>query len=170
MLSPDFYTVLSTSNLGSAETTATITAFTTSCMRDAAAHCPKKTSNAQCSMDYLLCRIGIIPNHAMEISEFIGRTITLLHRVDSRIPQRINLKTLPMRNTGLFDGVYSYIKNKNRASACYLWGVSAAIDFQCGFCVKRIRYKTSSDFSLFGCRQIFENILQLLFLSAKCQH
>ncbi|MDZ4752041.1 MAG: hypothetical protein SGI87_10530 [Flavobacteriales bacterium] len=49
-------------------------------------------------MDYLLCRIGIIPNHAMEISEFTGRTITLLHRVDSRIPQRINLKTLPMRN------------------------------------------------------------------------
>ncbi|MDZ4751095.1 MAG: hypothetical protein SGI87_05730 [Flavobacteriales bacterium] len=46
-------------------------------------------------MDYLLCRllrrIGIIPNHAMEISEFRGRTITLLHRVDSRIPQRINI-------------------------------------------------------------------------------
>ncbi|MDZ4751329.1 MAG: hypothetical protein SGI87_06910, partial [Flavobacteriales bacterium] len=60
------------------------------------------------------CRIGIIPNHAMEISEFIGRTITLLHRVDSRIPQGINLKTLPMRNVGLFDGVYSYIKNRNR--------------------------------------------------------
>ncbi|MDZ4750046.1 MAG: hypothetical protein SGI87_00425 [Flavobacteriales bacterium] len=49
-------------------------------------------------MDYLLCRIVIIPNHAMEISEFIGRTFTLLHRVDSRIPQRINLKTLPMRD------------------------------------------------------------------------
>jgi len=67
-------------------------------------------------MDYLLCRIGI-PNHAMEISEFIGRTITLLHRVDSRIAQRINPKMLPMRNAGLFDGVYSYIKNKNRESA-----------------------------------------------------
>ncbi|MDZ4752116.1 MAG: hypothetical protein SGI87_10905, partial [Flavobacteriales bacterium] len=36
--------------------------------------------------------LSIIPNHGMEISEFIGRTITLLHRVDSRIPQRINLK------------------------------------------------------------------------------
>ncbi|MDZ4751922.1 MAG: hypothetical protein SGI87_09935, partial [Flavobacteriales bacterium] len=59
-------------NLGSAETTATTTPFTTSCTQYAAAHCPKKTSNAQCSMDYLLCRIGIIPNHAMEISEFIG--------------------------------------------------------------------------------------------------
>ncbi|MDZ4750585.1 MAG: hypothetical protein SGI87_03135 [Flavobacteriales bacterium] len=58
-------------------------------------------------MDYLLCRNGIIPNHAMEISEFIGRTITLLHRVYSRIPQRINLKTLPMHNAGLYDGVYS---------------------------------------------------------------
>ncbi|MDZ4750136.1 MAG: hypothetical protein SGI87_00880 [Flavobacteriales bacterium] len=57
-------------------------------------------------MDYLLCRIGIIPNHAMEISEFRGRTITLLHRIDSRIPQRINIKTLPMRNAGLFEGVY----------------------------------------------------------------
>gem|GEM_PF-4740395 len=32
----------------------------------------------------------INPNHAMEISEFIGRTITLFYRVDSRIPQRIN--------------------------------------------------------------------------------
>ncbi|MDZ4749986.1 MAG: hypothetical protein SGI87_00110, partial [Flavobacteriales bacterium] len=74
-------------------------------------------SNAQCSMYYLLCRIGIIPNHAMEISEFIGRTITLVHRVDSRIPQRINLKSLPMRNVGLFDGVHSYIKSKNRESA-----------------------------------------------------
>ncbi|MDZ4750720.1 MAG: hypothetical protein SGI87_03815, partial [Flavobacteriales bacterium] len=72
---------------------------------------------AQCSMGYLLCRIGIIPNHAVEISEFISRTITLLHRVDSRIPRRINLKTLPMRNAGIFDGVYSYIKNKNRESA-----------------------------------------------------
>ncbi|MDZ4750278.1 MAG: hypothetical protein SGI87_01600 [Flavobacteriales bacterium] len=68
-------------------------------------------------MDSLICRIGIIQNHAMEISEFIGRTITLLHRVDSRIPQHINLKTLPMRNAGLFDGIYSYIKNKNRESA-----------------------------------------------------
>ncbi|MDZ4750619.1 MAG: hypothetical protein SGI87_03305 [Flavobacteriales bacterium] len=48
----------------------------------------------------------INPNHAMEISEFIGRTSTLLHRVDSRIPHRINLKKLPMRNAGLFDGVY----------------------------------------------------------------
>ncbi|MDZ4751438.1 MAG: hypothetical protein SGI87_07490, partial [Flavobacteriales bacterium] len=67
--------------------------------------------------------IGIIPNHAMEISEFIGRTITLLHRVDSRIPQRINLKTLPMRNAGLFEGVYSYIKNKNRESAGYQRGL-----------------------------------------------
>jgi len=86
-------------------------------MQDAAAYCPKKTSNAQCSMNYLLCRIGIIPNHAMEISEFRGRTITLLHRVDSRIPQRNNLKTLPMRNVGLFDGVYSYTKNENRESA-----------------------------------------------------
>jgi len=86
-------------------------------MQDAAAHCPKKTSNAQFSMDYLLCRIGIIPNHAMEISEFTDRTITLLHRVDSRIPQRINLKTLPMRNAGIFDGVYTYIKSKNRESA-----------------------------------------------------
>jgi len=86
-------------------------------MQDAAAHCPKKTSNAQCSMDYLLCRIGIIPNHGMELSEFIGRTITLLHHVDSRIPQRINLKTLPMRTAGLFDGVYIYSKNKNRESA-----------------------------------------------------
>ncbi|MDZ4751499.1 MAG: hypothetical protein SGI87_07800 [Flavobacteriales bacterium] len=53
----------------------------------------------------------------MEISEFIGRTITFLHRLDSRIPQRINLKTLPMRNAGLFDGVYSYIQNKNRENA-----------------------------------------------------
>jgi len=86
-------------------------------MQDAAAHCPKKTSIAQCSMDYLISRIGIIPNHAMEISEFIGQTITLLHRVDSRIPQRIKLKTLPIRNAGLFDGIYSYIKNKNRESA-----------------------------------------------------
>jgi len=85
-------------------------------MQDAAAHCPKRTSHAQCSVDYLLCRIGIIPNHAMEISEFIGRTITLFHRADSRIPQRKNLKTLPMRNAVLFDGVYSYIKNKNRES------------------------------------------------------
>jgi len=76
------------------------------CMQDDAAHCLKKTSNAQCSMDYLLCRIAIIPNHAMEISEFIGRTIALLHRVDLRIPQRINLKMLPMRITRLFDGVY----------------------------------------------------------------
>ncbi|MDZ4752746.1 MAG: hypothetical protein SGI87_14100 [Flavobacteriales bacterium] len=65
-------------------------------------------------MDYLISRIGITPNRTMEISEFIGRTITLLHRVDSRIPQRINSKTLPMRNAGFFDGVYSYIKNKNR--------------------------------------------------------
>jgi len=79
-------------------------------MQDAAAHYPKKTSNAQCSMDPLISSFGIIPNHAMEISEFIGRTITLLHRVDSRIPQRINLKKLPMRSAGLFDGVYSYIK------------------------------------------------------------
>ena len=86
-------------------------------MQDAAAHCPKKTSNAQCSMDSLISRIGIIPNHAEEISEFIGRTITLLHRVDSRIPQRINPKTLPMRKAGLFDIVYIYIKNKNRESA-----------------------------------------------------
>jgi len=93
-------------------------------MRDAAAHCPRKTSNAQCSMDYLLCRIGIIPNHAMEISEFIGRTIILLQRVDSRIPQRINPKTLPMRNAGLFEGVYSYIKNKNRESAGYQRGLA----------------------------------------------
>ncbi|MDZ4752585.1 MAG: hypothetical protein SGI87_13280 [Flavobacteriales bacterium] len=69
-------------------------------MKDAAAHCPKKTSNAQCSIDSLIGRIGIILNHAIEISEFIGRTITSLHRVDSRIPQRINLKTLPMRNAG----------------------------------------------------------------------
>ncbi|MDZ4750460.1 MAG: hypothetical protein SGI87_02510 [Flavobacteriales bacterium] len=53
----------------------------------------------------------------MAISEFIGRTITLLHRVDSRNPQHINRKTLPMRNAGLFDGVYSYIKHKNRESA-----------------------------------------------------
>jgi len=68
-------------------------------------------------MDYLISRIGIIPNHAMEISEIIGRTIILLRRVDSRIPQRINLKTPPMRNAGLFDGVYSYIKSKNRESA-----------------------------------------------------
>ncbi|MDZ4750040.1 MAG: hypothetical protein SGI87_00395 [Flavobacteriales bacterium] len=51
-------------------------------------------------MDYLISRIGIKPNHAMEISEFIGRTITLLHRVDSRISQRINLKMLPMCNAG----------------------------------------------------------------------
>ncbi|MDZ4749994.1 MAG: hypothetical protein SGI87_00150, partial [Flavobacteriales bacterium] len=77
-----------------------------------------------CSMDYLLCRIGIIPNHAMEISEFIGRTITLLHRIDLRIPQRINLKTLPMRNAGLFDGVYSNIKNKNRESDLYQRGLT----------------------------------------------
>gem|GEM_PF-3205994 len=42
----------------------------------------------------------INPNQAMEISEFIGRTITLFHRVDSRIPQRITLKMLPMRNAG----------------------------------------------------------------------
>ncbi|MDZ4752721.1 MAG: hypothetical protein SGI87_13975 [Flavobacteriales bacterium] len=68
-------------------------------------------------MYYLLCRIDVIPNDTMEISKFIGRTITLLHRVDSRIPQRIYLKTLPMRNAGLFDGVYSYIQNKNRESA-----------------------------------------------------
>jgi len=68
-------------------------------------------------MDYLLCRIGIIPNHAMEISEFIRLTITLLHRVDSRISRRINLQTLPMRNAGLFDGVYSNIENRNRESA-----------------------------------------------------
>ncbi|MDZ4750778.1 MAG: hypothetical protein SGI87_04105 [Flavobacteriales bacterium] len=64
-------------------------------------------------MDYLTSRIGIIQNHAMEISEFIGRTITLLPRVDSRIPQRINPMMLPMCNAGLFDGVYSYIKSKN---------------------------------------------------------
>gem|GEM_PF-3324307 len=37
----------------------------------------------------------------MEISEFIGRTIPLFHRVGSRIPQRIDLKMLPMRNAGL---------------------------------------------------------------------
>jgi len=37
----------------------------------------------------------------MEISEFIGGTITLFHRVDSGTPQRINLKKLPMRNAGL---------------------------------------------------------------------
>ncbi|MDZ4751915.1 MAG: hypothetical protein SGI87_09900 [Flavobacteriales bacterium] len=79
------------------------TAFTTSC-----------TIN---SLDYLLCRIGIISNHAMEISEFIGRTITLLHCVDARIPQRFNLNTLPMRNAGSFHGVYSYIKNKHLARA-----------------------------------------------------
>ncbi|MDZ4751045.1 MAG: hypothetical protein SGI87_05470 [Flavobacteriales bacterium] len=42
----------------------------------------------------------------MEISEFIGRTVTLFHRVDSRIPQRINLKLLPMRNARLFNGEY----------------------------------------------------------------
>ncbi|MDZ4750350.1 MAG: hypothetical protein SGI87_01960 [Flavobacteriales bacterium] len=42
----------------------------------------------------------INPNHAMEISEFTGRTITLFHRVDSRIQQRINLKMIPMRNAG----------------------------------------------------------------------
>ncbi|MDZ4751609.1 MAG: hypothetical protein SGI87_08355 [Flavobacteriales bacterium] len=53
----------------------------------------------------------------MEISEFIGRTITLLHRVDSRISQRIILMMLPMRNAGLFDCVYSYVKNENRESA-----------------------------------------------------
>jgi len=86
-------------------------------MQDAAAHWQKKTSNAQFSRDYLTSRIGIIPNHSMEISEFIDRTITLLHRVVSRIPQRINLETLPMRNAGLFDGVYSYINKKNRESA-----------------------------------------------------
>ncbi|MDZ4750095.1 MAG: hypothetical protein SGI87_00670 [Flavobacteriales bacterium] len=68
-------------------------------------------------MDFLLCRISIIPNHAIELSDFRGRTITLLHRADSRIPQRINLKTLQMRSAGLFDVVYSYIKNKNRESA-----------------------------------------------------
>ncbi|MDZ4752508.1 MAG: hypothetical protein SGI87_12890 [Flavobacteriales bacterium] len=51
-------------------------------------------------MDYLISSISIIPNHAMEISDFIGLTITLLHRVDSRIPQRIKLKMLPMRNAG----------------------------------------------------------------------
>ncbi|MDZ4751880.1 MAG: hypothetical protein SGI87_09720 [Flavobacteriales bacterium] len=51
-------------------------------------------------MDYLISRIGIIPNRAMEISEFISLTMTLFHRVDSRIPQRINLKMLPTRNTG----------------------------------------------------------------------
>ncbi|MDZ4751505.1 MAG: hypothetical protein SGI87_07830 [Flavobacteriales bacterium] len=64
-------------------------------------------------MDYFVSRIGITrtsimwdlppplnPNHAMEISEFIGRTITLFHRGDSRIPQRINLKMLPLRNEG----------------------------------------------------------------------
>jgi len=44
--------------------------------------------------------LKINPNHAMEISEFITRTITLFHRVDSRIPQRINPKMLPMRNAG----------------------------------------------------------------------
>ncbi|MDZ4750240.1 MAG: hypothetical protein SGI87_01405 [Flavobacteriales bacterium] len=37
----------------------------------------------------------------MEIPEFIGRTITLFNRVDSRIPQGMNLKMLPMRNAGL---------------------------------------------------------------------
>ncbi|MDZ4751521.1 MAG: hypothetical protein SGI87_07910 [Flavobacteriales bacterium] len=37
----------------------------------------------------------------MVISEFIGRTVTLFHRVDSRIPERINLKMLPMRNAGI---------------------------------------------------------------------
>jgi len=42
----------------------------------------------------------INPNHATEISEFIGRTINMLHRVDSRIPQRMNLKMLPMSNAG----------------------------------------------------------------------
>ncbi|MDZ4751163.1 MAG: hypothetical protein SGI87_06070 [Flavobacteriales bacterium] len=42
----------------------------------------------------------INPNHAMEISEFTDRTITMFHRVDSRIPQRINPKMLPMRNAG----------------------------------------------------------------------
>jgi|GEM_PF-577686 len=42
----------------------------------------------------------INPNHAIEISEFIGRSITLFHRVDSRIAQRISLKMLPMRNAG----------------------------------------------------------------------
>ncbi|MDZ4750691.1 MAG: hypothetical protein SGI87_03665 [Flavobacteriales bacterium] len=36
----------------------------------------------------------------MEISEFIGRTITLFHGVDSRIPQRTSLNMLPMRNAG----------------------------------------------------------------------
>jgi len=30
--------------------------------------------------------------------------------------QRITQKKLLMRNAGLFDGVYSYIKNKNRES------------------------------------------------------
>ena len=82
---------------------ATMTAFATSCLLN--------------SPNYFISRIGIIPNHAMAISEFIGRTITLLHRVDSRNPQHINRKTLPMRNAGLFDGVYSYIKHKNRESA-----------------------------------------------------
>ncbi len=45
----------------------------------------------------------ISPNHAMEFSEFMGRTITLFHRVDSRIPQRISLKMLPMRHAGLIN-------------------------------------------------------------------
>ncbi|MDZ4752831.1 MAG: hypothetical protein SGI87_14535 [Flavobacteriales bacterium] len=41
---------------------------------------------------------NINTNHAIEISGFIGRTITLFHRADSRILQRINLKMLPMRD------------------------------------------------------------------------
>jgi len=44
--------------------------------------------------------IFINQNHAMEISEFIGRTITLFHRVDSRIPQSIKLKIPPKRHAG----------------------------------------------------------------------
>ncbi|MDZ4752255.1 MAG: hypothetical protein SGI87_11600 [Flavobacteriales bacterium] len=55
------------------------------------------------------------PNHAMEISECLSRTITLLHRVDSRIPQRINLKTLPMRDYLMVSIHTSGIKNRECA-------------------------------------------------------
>ncbi|MDZ4751180.1 MAG: hypothetical protein SGI87_06155 [Flavobacteriales bacterium] len=48
----------------------------------------------------------------MEISEFIGRTITLFHLVDSRIPRRINLKVLPMSNAG--ENRFLTVPHKNK--------------------------------------------------------
>jgi len=62
----------------------------------------KSTANHDWSEQQIRRMLGAVETintiHTMEISEFTGGTITLFHPVDSRIPQRNNLKMLPMRN------------------------------------------------------------------------